>query len=92
MRAYEITLIVDPKDKKRLTGIIAGIEKSLEKAKGKIVKSKEWGVKDLVYPIRKLQKGLFAYLEVQASSENIQQIKKSLQIEDNLLRYLVVKK
>lgn len=58
---------------------------------GKIGKEDLWGVRDLAYPIKRQTKGYFANFEIETSPKNVKGIDKTLKLEEDILRYLVVR-
>ena len=58
---------------------------------GKIDKEDLWGSKDLAYPIKKQTKGYVAHFEITADPKNAKTIDKTLKVEEDILRYLLVR-
>jgi small subunit ribosomal protein S6 len=88
MNSYYLTLIIKPdleeKERKELI-------ESVTKKTDKIVKEDLWGVKDMVYPIQKQTKGYFAHFEFESDPGNISGLDKYLKMEEDILRYLLVR-
>lgn len=58
---------------------------------GKIVKEDLWGERELAYPIKRNAKGFFAHFEIDTDPKNAKGLDKSLKIEEDVLRYLLVR-
>ena len=90
---YELTLILDPdlssEDQKKL---IEKIKKIIEDTKGKVEKTNDWGKKELAYPIKKKTMGYYFLWEIKADSGQIDKIDKKIKIEEEVLRYLILRK
>jgi len=89
---YELTIVMDGKStpaKKKTAG--EKIEKLVKTNKGKIVKSDDWGSKDLAYTIGESDTGSFMYYELELESEGARTIPNKLKLEDDVIRYLLVK-
>ena len=90
---YELTLILDPdlssEDQKKL---IEKIKKIIGDTKGKVEKTNDWGKKELAYPIKKKTTGDYFLWEIKADSQQIDKIDKKLKIEEEVLRYLILRK
>lgn len=90
---YELTLILDPdlssEDQKKL---IEKIKKIIEDTKGKVEKTNDWEKKELAYPIKKKTMGYYFLWEIKTDSEQIDKIDKKLKIEEEVLRYLILRK
>lgn len=91
MKDYELTVLVHP-------DLEADIEKALKKVRsivtesgGKIIKEDNWGKKRLAYPIAKQDFAVYVYLEASLPPEAPLKISNSLNITDEVIRYLLVK-
>ena len=100
MNKYELTLVVDGKagaaKKKKVTETL---EKVLSLYKGKVLSTKDWGVKELAYPIRsanskigKSLTGLYTFFEIELDGKGIKALNDKLRVDTDLLRYLLIKK
>lgn len=87
MSIYEITFIFD-KDQKELP---KKLEKYIKDSGGKVQKKDDWGVKSLAYPIKKHEEAHFLYFEVEMDTEMVKTLERKIQLDEELLRYLVVK-
>ncbi len=89
---YELTVLVDAKassaKKKRF---LETIEKLVSSLSGKIVKSKEWGILDLAYPIKKNKNALYLFWELELPAHRVKSLRDRLKLEEDILRYLLVK-
>lgn len=92
MRPYEITLVAKSDDKETPAKVMEKLEALLKKVGGRLVKNDDWGIKTLAYPIKKQEKGHYLFLEIETTPANMQKVRERLQVEDDLLRYLVVLK
>jgi small subunit ribosomal protein S6 len=87
MPKYEITFVFD----KNLKDLQKKLEGYIKSADGKIVKEEDWGVKPLAYPIKKYDEAKYLYYEVEIDPKQMKALEKQIQLEENLLRSLVVK-
>lgn len=92
MNKYELTLILDskggPAKKKKVT---ESLDKILKIFKGKVLESKDWGVKDLAYKINKSETGLYLYFELELDPGTVKALNEKLRTDPELLRYLLVR-
>lgn len=93
MRDYELTLVIDPdltsaNQKKLLTKI----KKIITDLKGKVGKTDEWGRKELAYPIKKKTMGAYFLLAIKLPAEAAVKLDQKLKVEEEVIRYLLVKK
>ncbi len=89
MNKYILTLILKPdleeKARKELVEKVTKQFKSLEK-------TDEWGNKDLNYPIKKQTKGFYIHFEFEAEPGVISGIDRNLKLEEDVLRYLLIRR
>lgn len=92
MNSYYLTLVLksDLEDKERKT-LLNSVVKKLLGEDGKIEKEDLWGVRDLAYPIKRQNKGFYAHFEIQADPKNAKGLDKTLKLEEDILRYLLVR-
>lgn len=92
MNSYYLTLVLkaDLEEKER-KALLDSMVKKLIGEDGKIEKEDLWGNKDLAYPIKKQIKGFVAHFEVTTDPKNAKTIDKALKVEEDILRYLLVR-
>ena len=92
MNLYEHTIIarqdVSSNDLKKIQEKYLQI---VEKLKGKIVKSENWGLLNIAYLIKKNKKGNYIHFKIEGNGKLISELEKNEKIDKNLLRYLTVK-
>lgn len=79
---------MEEKDRKTL---LDSLVKKLTGEDGKVVKEDLWGVRDLSYPIKKQTKGYYAHFEFNTEPKLVKGLDKSLKLEEDILRYLLVR-
>lgn len=91
MQEYELTVLIHP-------DLEAEIEKPLEKVRslvkdsgGKIIREDGWGKKRLAYQIEGENFAVYHYIECELPSDAPLKISNSLNITDEVLRYLLVR-
>ena len=100
VNSYYLTLVLKPdlEEKERkalLDSIKAKLVPASEKttsAEASVVKEDLWGVKILAYPIKKQTSGYYAHFEIQADPKNAKGLDKSLKVEEDVLRYLLIRR
>ena len=63
----------------------------VEKNKGEVVQTQNWGLINLAYIINKNRKGNYIHFKIKGPSSLIVDLEKSERMDKNLLRYLTVK-
>ncbi len=92
MNSYLLTLVLKPdlEDKAR-EELLSGVKKKMVGKDGKIEKVDLWGNKDLAYPIKKNAKGYYAHFEFETEPQMVVDLDKSLKVEEDIIRYLLVR-
>ena len=92
MNLYEHTIIArqdtSPSQLKQITDKYLNI---VEKNKGEVIQSQNWGLINLAYIINKNRKGNYIHFKIKGPSSLIVDLEKSERMDKNLLRYLTVK-
>ena len=92
MNLYEHTIIArqdtSPSQLKQITDKYLNI---VEKNKGEIVQTQNWGLINLAYIINKNKKGNYIHFKIKGPSSLILDLEKNERMDKNLLRYLTVK-
>jgi small subunit ribosomal protein S6 len=91
MRLYEVVYILDPA--LQPDAVTAKLEKfhSLAVSKGGEVKAVDhWGVRQLAYPIKKLQAGYYVVAQFTAAGEALPEFERLLRLDLEVMRYLLV--
>lgn len=92
MNKYELTIVLDGKagavKKKKVTQTF---EELVKLFKGKIVESKDWGVKELTYKIEKSTSGLYLFFELELDPKVVKAINDKLRVDPDIIRYLLVR-
>lgn len=88
MQSYLLTVLIKEKlDEKVRTGLIDDVKKNFSN----ILKEDIWGVRGLAYPIKHNDKAFYAHFDFEAEPEKIISIDRSLRLNEDVLRYLIVK-
>ena len=92
MNLYEHTIIArqdtSPSEIKQLT---EKYSKIVEKNKGEVVKTEDWGLINLSYLIKKNKKGSFIHFKIKGKGNVIDELEKNESIDKKLLRYMTVR-
>ena len=66
-------------------------EKNLTGMGGKIVNQENWGLRNLTYNIQGNKKSFYCFYQIEFESDKIQEIKKILNQNEKIMRYLFIK-
>ena len=93
MNLYELTIVLSGKAtaaKKKTSQ--EKLEKILQGLKGKITKTDDWGEVELSHKVAKNSSGIFLHFNLELESKFTQTLNQKLKMEDDIIRYLIVRK
>jgi small subunit ribosomal protein S6 len=92
MRQYETIYIVNPTlDADSLKEVVTKFSDLIKKLKGYIVNVNEWGKRRLAYEVKKFDRGYYVVLNFCGLPGVVQELERSLDLDDRVLKYLTVK-
>ncbi len=90
MKNYEIMYILAPTlDEAATKGAIESLHKILTDNGATITGVKEWGMRDLAYPIKKQTKGYYVIVEFKAEPKALNEFDRIVRLDSKVLRFLV---
>jgi len=91
-RNYELTFIVKPDlDAASTAGLLEKIKELLAGEGGSIVRFDQWGMRRLMYPIRKYREGQYVYILAKLEAPTIARIEARLRLMEDIIRYLFIR-
>ena len=90
MKEYELTVLIHPDLEVDLDAPLTKVRDIVKSAGGEIVKEDNWGKKKLMYRIKREDFAVYVYLEVKLPADAPLKISNTLNITDEVLRYLLV--
>ena len=92
MRTYEIAFIAAPNTADDdLSKLNSQIEQIIADRGGKITKVDNWGRRKLAYRIGKFDEGVYTFVYVEGSGQEIAEVERRLRVTDFVIRYLTVR-
>ena len=91
MQKYEVAILYDPGLEVDLSKAEDRVKKIFDDNKAKIISSDNWGKKKLAYPIAKNEHAVYVFYIVEMPTENVGKIENTLNITDEVIRYLIVR-
>jgi len=89
MRDYELVVLLHPDLEIDLEKPLAKVRKLIADGKGEIVKEENWSKRKLASSIKGEDFAVYVYLEVKLPAESVRKLQDSLNIADEVLRYLL---
>lgn len=90
MKEYELTVLIHPDLEVDLEAPLAKVRDIITTAGGKITNEDNWGKKKLAYKINREDFAVYVYFDVELPSDAPLKISNTLNITDEVLRYLLV--
>ena len=92
MKKYEVMYIIRPTvEEEGVKEIISNINDIFVNYGSKVLEIKEIGLKDLAYEIDHHKKGYYVWLNVEANNDAIAEFNRVIRINEQVIRFLVVK-
>ena len=92
MKSYEHTFITKQDlSESQFKKIISKYQGIIEENSGKILKTEEWGLRNLSYRIKNNKKGFYFHLKFDGTGKTIEELERAENIDESLIRYLTVK-
>jgi small subunit ribosomal protein S6 len=92
VRRYELMLVLKPDaPDERASAVIDRTTRYVVASGGQIVKVAPWGRRRLAYPIDRYRDGSYHIVVFESPAEAIAELERSLQITEDVLRYLVTR-
>src|SRR5688572_4453867 len=88
-RDYELVVLLHPDLEIDLEKPLAKVRKIIADNKGEITKEENWGKRKLAYSINKEDFAMYVYMEVSLPAETVKKLQSTLNITDEVLRYLL---
>ena len=92
MNCYEHTFITKQDlPASQVKSIVNKYEELIKKNSGKIIKTEEWGLRNLSHVIKNNKKGFYFHIKLEGEGKTIEELEKAENIDEMLIRYLTVK-
>ena len=92
MNCYEHTFIAKQDLPENQTKILINkYEDIINKNSGKVLKTEEWGLKNLSHLIKNNKKGFYFHIKFKGMGKTIEELEKAGNIDQVLIRFLTVK-
>ena len=92
MNSYEHTLITKQDlSESQIKKLIEKYENIISNNQVKILKTENWGLRNLSYEISKNKKGIYYHIKFQGIGETIQKLEENENIDESIIRFLTIK-
>ena len=92
MNCYEHTFIArEDLPESQSKELLVKYENIINKNLGKVLKTENWGLKNLAYKIKNNKKGFYFHIKFEGVGKTIEELEGAENIDEMLLRFLTVK-
>jgi len=91
MRHYELCVIVHPDQSEQVPSMIERYKSLILEQGGKVHRIENWGRRQLAYPIEKLVKAHYVLMNIECTSQTLDEIENGFRFNDAILRHLTIK-
>ena len=92
MRHYEVVFLVHPDQSEQVPGMIERYTQLMADSGGNVHRIEDWGRRQLAYPINKIHKAHYVMMNIECSSEALEELSTLFRFNDAVLRNLVIKR
>lgn len=75
----------------QVKAITESCENIIKEGQGKILKTEEWGLRNLAYKINKNKKGHYVLIEMDTPAPAMLEMERNLRLNEEILRYMTVR-
>lgn len=92
MRYYETLYLIKPDlPEDEYKDVLTKFNQLIEKNKGVIVRTEEWGKKTLAYTVKKFDKGFYVLLNFCGEADLISELSNSFGLDERILKFQTIK-
>ena len=92
MNSYEHTFIAKQDlSESQIKKLTEKYENIISNNQGKILKTENWGLRNLSYEIKKNKKGIYYHIKFQGTGETIQKLEENENIDESIIRFLTIR-
>ena len=92
MNNFEAILLINANlTVKKIESIEKLFEKNVKKLGGSIIAKENWGLRNLSYKIQSAKKAFYSFFQITFKGSKIQDLKQTLSLNEDIIRYLVIK-
>ncbi|WP_028586830.1 30S ribosomal protein S6 [Desulfocurvus vexinensis] len=92
MRKFETLLLLSPElPAEERQGLLDALTGVIAREGGTLVETDDWGMRDLAYPVRKMDRGHYVRLVYNAPAALIAELERNIRIADGIFKFVTVK-
>lgn len=93
MNQYELIYIIQPQlDNDTTKAVDERVTQAIATNRGQVVSTEVWGQRKLAYPIGSFFEGYYILHNVQMPPASVSEVERVMRLNENIIRFLVVRK
>ena len=92
MRHYEIVLLIHPDQSEQVPAMLERYKGTVTAGGGKVHRVEDWGRRQMAYMVQKLAKAHYLCINIECSTEVLNELETGFRFNDAVLRHLTVQK
>ncbi len=91
MRKYENLLLLSPElSAEERQNILNGLTAVIEREGGNVLEVDEWGMRDLAYAVKKMDRGYYIRMESAMPAAAVAELERNIRITDGIFKFVTV--
>ena len=90
LKHYEVVFIVHPDQSDQVPAMIERYQTIIENKNGHVHRLEDWGRRQLAYPINKIHKAHYVLMNIECSTEVLNEITEAFRFNDAVIRHLII--
>ncbi len=90
MRHYEIVFLVHPDQSEQVPAMVERYRNMITASGGAVHREEDWGRRHLEFPIKKIHKAHYVLMNIECSSEILEELESIFRFNDAVLRHLTL--
>jgi len=92
MRHYEVVFMVHPDQSDQVPGMIERYHAMIERGKGAIHRTEDWGRRQLAFPIAKIHKAHYILMNIEVDQTVYDELMSAFRFNDAVIRSMVIRR
>lgn len=92
MRHYEVVFLVHPDQSDQVPGMIERYHAMIERGKGVVHRTEDWGRRQLAFPIAKIHKAHYILLNIEVDQPVYDELESAFRFNDAVIRSMIIRR
>ena len=92
MRHYEVVFLVHPDQSDQVPGMIERYHAMIERGKGAVHRTEDWGRRQLAFPIAKIHKAHYILFNIEVGQDVLDELESAFRFNDAVIRSMIIRR